>query len=138
MDESGTNESSKYLIPVTHFTLKLQALLCLLDISVNCHQTVAGETSLSDMIDPVQGFEGLVQTVSNDHSVLLDFLVSNETCFLLYFLRFLKYLNKRGVKVDSAVADILQKMKTSVGKLTNKQLFPYDIGPVQRLLERVS
>ena len=26
--------------------------------------------------------------------MLLDFLVSNETCFLLYFLRFLKFVTK--------------------------------------------
>ena len=91
-----------------------------------------------DLIDPVEGFEGLVASVSADHSVLLDFLVSNETCFLLYFLRFLKFLNKKSVKVDSSVAEILLKMKTSIGKLTNKELFPYDIGPVQRLLEKVA
>ena len=32
--------------------------------------------------------------VSRDSSVLLDFLVSNETCFLLYLLRYLKFIVK--------------------------------------------
>ena len=86
--------------------------------------------------DLAQGFEGFLQAVSFDHSVLLDFLVSNETCFLLYFLRFLKFLNKKSVKVDSSVAEILLKMKTSIGKLTNKERFPYNICSVQRLMEK--
>ena len=36
----------------------------------------------------------LVNIIARDSSVLLDFLVSNETCFLLYFLRFLKFAIK--------------------------------------------
>ncbi|XP_047187492.1 protein Lines homolog 1 isoform X2 [Scophthalmus maximus] len=34
----------------------------------------------------------LLQSVSFDHSILLDFLISSETCFLEYFVRYLKYL----------------------------------------------
>ncbi|KAM8894270.1 protein Lines homolog 1 isoform 3-T3 [Spinachia spinachia] len=34
----------------------------------------------------------LLQTISFDHSILLDFLISTETCFLEYFVRYLKYL----------------------------------------------
>ncbi|XP_037835929.1 protein Lines homolog 1 isoform X2 [Kryptolebias marmoratus] len=34
----------------------------------------------------------LLQSFSFDHSVLLDFLISSETCFLEYFVRYLKYL----------------------------------------------
>ncbi|KAK2853356.1 hypothetical protein Q5P01_006017 [Channa striata] len=34
----------------------------------------------------------LLQSVSFDHSLLLDFLISTETCFLEYFVRYLKYL----------------------------------------------
>lgn len=121
----------------------VEALLCLLDISVNCsaigHHQAISETSVAigEMTDPVQGFEGFLQAVSFDHSVLLDFLVSNETCFLLYFLRFLKFLNRKAPKLDSSVTEVLVKIKTSIGKLTNKDLFPYDIAPVQRLLEKV-
>ena len=44
--------------------------------------------------NPTRGFLHLVNIVARDSSVLLDFLVSNETCFLLYFLRFLKFTNK--------------------------------------------
>uniref|UniRef100_A0A3Q1FLI0 Lines homolog 1 n=1 Tax=Acanthochromis polyacanthus TaxID=80966 RepID=A0A3Q1FLI0_9TELE len=34
----------------------------------------------------------LLQSISFDHSILLDFLISVETCFLEYVLRYLKYL----------------------------------------------
>ncbi|XP_076012393.1 protein Lines homolog 1 isoform X2 [Genypterus blacodes] len=34
----------------------------------------------------------LLRSVSFDHSTLLDFLISTETCFLEYFVRYLKYV----------------------------------------------
>ncbi|XP_037549247.1 protein Lines homolog 1 [Nematolebias whitei] len=34
----------------------------------------------------------LLQSFSFDHTVLLDFLISSETCFLEYFVRYLKFL----------------------------------------------
>ena len=46
--------------------------------------------------DPTRGFLTLLNIVSRDASVLLDFLVSNETCFLLYLLRYLKFVVKVG------------------------------------------
>ena len=129
----------------------IEALLCLLDINIHCHNqtnyfnqyhettspNVTAATAIVELLDPLEGFEGLAQSVSNDHSVLLDFLVSNETCFLLYFLRFLKFINKRTSSVNSVTQDILTKMKTSIAKLTDKSLFPYDISPVLKLLEKV-
>ena len=53
-------------------------------------------TLLQGLLDtnPTRGFQLLLQLVSRDSSVLLDFLVSNETCFLLYLLRFLKFIVK--------------------------------------------
>ncbi|XP_074522784.1 protein Lines homolog 1 [Halichoeres trimaculatus] len=35
----------------------------------------------------------LLQSISFDHSILLDFLISTETCFLEYFVRYLKFLS---------------------------------------------
>ncbi|XP_020487201.1 protein Lines homolog 1 isoform X2 [Labrus bergylta] len=35
----------------------------------------------------------LLQSVSFDHSILLDFLISTETCFLEFLVRYLKYLS---------------------------------------------
>ncbi|KAM6942766.1 protein Lines homolog 1 [Xenentodon cancila] len=36
----------------------------------------------------------LLQSVSFDHSILLDFLISSETCFLEYLVHYLKYLKE--------------------------------------------
>jgi hypothetical protein len=57
------------------------------------HDVVCCMQSLLDM-NPTRGFMRLVEMVRRDSSVLLDFLVSNETCFLLYLLRYLKFIVK--------------------------------------------
>ena len=40
--------------------------------------------------DPHQLFISMLYCVSHDHTVLLDFLTSPETCFLIYFLKYIK------------------------------------------------
>ena len=95
-----------------------------------------------DSFHPIDGLDCLIQSVSCDHSVILDFLLSNETCFLLYFLRILKYLNKNLISwrlhnSANSVQDVLRKIWSAVKKLTNKSLFPYDISPVLKLLEKL-
>ena len=97
---------------------------------------------LLDIFNPVDGFDCLIRTISNDHSVILDFLLSNETCFLLYFLRILKYFNKNPISLCSHPSsnsrkEVLRKTWSSIKKLTNKSLFPYDISPVLKLLDKV-
>merc|ERR1719322_1424114 len=73
----------------------IEGLLCLLDTHMALY--VPGkkdpEPGLLDT-NPTRGFLTLLNLISRDSSVLLDFLVSNETCFLLYFLRFLKFVTK--------------------------------------------
>jgi hypothetical protein len=60
-------------------------------------------------VNPTRGFLRLLSIVSRDSSVLLDFLVSNETCFLLYLLRYLKFILKvrtlRTCPEESSVVD---------------------------------
>ena len=48
--------------------------------------------------EPVSTFTQFMCKCGWDTSVLIDFLISNETCFLLYFLRLLKYLAKHNPK----------------------------------------
>ncbi|XP_054474174.1 protein Lines homolog 1 isoform X2 [Anoplopoma fimbria] len=50
------------------------------------------EAACSSGCNPHCHFLLLLQSVSFDHSILLDFLISTETCFLEYFVRYLKYL----------------------------------------------
>ena len=97
---------------------------------------------LLDTFHPVDGFDCLMLNISYDHSVILDFLLSNETCFLLYFLRMLKYFHKNMMSWNTHPSsherqEVLRKTWNSIKKLTNKSLFPYDISPVLKLLDKI-
>jgi hypothetical protein len=84
-----------------------------------------------DLFNPIDAFEQFVSNIGHDSSVLKDFLLSNESCYLLYFLRMLKYLNKRTTHpARCAILKTLNKVSVSIKKLTDKNLFPYDINPV--------
>ncbi|XP_068171837.1 protein Lines homolog 1 isoform X1 [Antennarius striatus] len=48
----------------------------------------------------------LLQSICFDQSILLDFLISAETCFLDYFVRYLKYLRDDGYGFRAACAQI--------------------------------
>ena len=50
------------------------------------------EASCASGCNPHCHFLLLLRSISFDHSILLDFLISTETCFLEYFVRYLKYL----------------------------------------------
>jgi len=123
----------------------IEGLLCLLDthIALYIPGKKEAEPGLLDT-NPTRGFLTLIDLVSRDSSVLLDFLVSNETCFLLYLLRYLKFVVKdwTGFVVScknnySLAVQILIDLKQSIERLLSKSLFPYNIGPVYRLLEKV-
>lgn len=123
----------------------IEGLLCLLDTHIALH--VPAREPIDSLLDinPTRGFIRLLSIVSRDSSVLLDFLVSNETCFLLYLLRYLKFIVKDwtgfvetcGDAYEDTVGALLH-LKTSINKLMKKSLFPYNISPVYRLLERIN
>jgi len=124
----------------------IEALLCLLDAHSGLQfgsysariSFVEEENNESmDFFNPIDAFEEFLQSISHDSSVILDFLVSNETCFLLYFLRMLKYLNKVR-SGNTSVLTTLKKVQFSIKKLTDKSLFPYDIKPVLKQLEKLT
>ncbi|XP_070762913.1 protein Lines homolog 1 [Enoplosus armatus] len=50
------------------------------------------EVACASGCNPHCHFLLLLQSISFDHSTLLDFLISTEACFLEYFVRYLKYL----------------------------------------------
>eukprot|EP00090_Calanus_glacialis_P009425 TRINITY_DN17793_c0_g1_i1.p1 TRINITY_DN17793_c0_g1~~TRINITY_DN17793_c0_g1_i1.p1 ORF type:complete len:655 (-),score=166.38 TRINITY_DN17793_c0_g1_i1:118-2082(-) len=123
----------------------IEGLLCLLDTHMALY--IPGkkepEPGLLDT-NPTRGFLTLLNLISRDSSVLLDFLVSNETCFLLYLLRYLKFVVKDWSgfvsSCDTSYSEAIQiliDLKQSIQRLLSKSLFPYNIGPVFRLLEKV-
>lgn len=50
------------------------------------------EAACASGCNPHCHFLVLLQSISFDHSILLDFLISTETCFLEYFVRYLRFL----------------------------------------------
>ncbi|XP_053283325.1 protein Lines homolog 1 isoform X2 [Pleuronectes platessa] len=76
----------------------MEAAKALLSIFLH-HRLCSGLEDLAELdaacsygCNPHCHFLLLLRSVSFDHSTLLDFLISSETCFLEYFVRYLKYL----------------------------------------------
>ncbi|TRY78797.1 hypothetical protein TCAL_15325 [Tigriopus californicus] len=118
----------------------LESMLCLLDIHAllrgGAGSMGGGAGSSSAVfpglsIDPVWLFHKYMSECAWDGSVLLDFLLSKETCCLLYLLRFLKYLNRQDkASIPRRVRSFLGEFHGSLLQLTRKELFPYDIKPL--------
>lgn len=124
----------------------VEGLLCLLDTHIALYPVGSTREPEDGILDtnPTRGFLTFLGLVARDSSVLLDFLVSNETCFLLYLLRLLKFFIRDWAGFMETAEDsynhsvqILLDLKNSIARLLSKSLFPYNISPVYRLLERV-
>lgn len=138
-------------MPVGEWVVKLfsdqddamvEAMLCLLDTFT----TFKGRIQTSELyhsLNPTFTFNAFITTICGDPDVFLDLLMSNETCFLLYLLQVLKYAYKNwNTFVSSCDRDLdrtmglLIRVRMAVGRLVERSLFPYNINPVLRLLER--
>jgi len=101
------------------------------------------------LASPHHLFVELLQQVAFDSSVLLDWLTSNETQFLFYLLNYLKYLGRNfnsfcslcnsayDVAVQNAVLTTLQNLKSTIEKLRSKDLFPYPVTPLLKVISTV-
>lgn len=127
----------------------IESMVCTLDITVGISYRNAIFPDLIVMLNPIHSFIEFLKIVSHDSDVLLDYLVSNETCFLLYLLRFLKYTKRnwpkfisscgegsssRGSELDDTMS-VLIRLKMQITRLVTRDLFPYNITPVLRLLD---
>ncbi|XP_026324508.1 protein lines [Hyposmocoma kahamanoa] len=127
----------------------IESMVCTLDITVGIVYRNSMYPDLIPMLNPIASFIEFLKVVSHDSDVLLDYLVSNETCFLLYLLRFLKYVRRNWPKFletcqqsDSGgtrglddTMRVLIRLRLQISRLVSKSLFPYNISPVLRLLE---
>lgn len=127
----------------------IESMVCTLDITVGIVYRNSVYPDLIPMLNPILSFIEFLVVVSHDSDVLLDYLVSNETCFLLYLLRFLKYVRRNWPKfletcqsTDSGSSrglddtmGVLIRLRLQISRLVSKSLFPYNISPVLRLLE---
>lgn len=131
----------------------IESMVCTLDITVGIFYRNSVFPDLIVMLNPFNTFIEFLKIVSEDSDVLLDYLVSNETCFLLYLLRFLKYVRRNwskfvyscenqntnlrsrsGAGLDATMT-VLIRLRLQINRLVSRQLFPYNISPVLRLLE---
>ncbi|XP_050303825.1 protein lines [Anthonomus grandis grandis] len=126
----------------------LESMVCTLDVAVGISYRNAVFPDLTSMLNPYHSFIEFLKIVSHDSDVLLDYLVGNETCFLLYLLRFLKYTRRnwasfvsscgegstaRNIELDDTMA-VLIRLKMQINRLVARDLFPYNINPILRLL----
>ena len=119
----------------------IEGMVCCLDVANGLFYRGPPQNDLGHMLNPTLTFIQFIGAISHDHDVMLDFLVSNETCFLLYLYRFLKYIKRFWPEfVASAARDVddtmavVANLKQAIDRLVSKDLFPYNINPVLRLL----
>ncbi|KAM3968753.1 LOW QUALITY PROTEIN: protein lines homolog [Aphomia sociella] len=126
----------------------IESMVCTLDITVGIVYRNSVYPDLIPMLNPVASFIEFLKVVSHDSDVLLDYLVSNETCFLLYLLRFLKHVRRNwpkfletcqqedwGARGLENTMRVLIRLRLQISRLVSKSLFPYNISPVLRLLD---
>ncbi|EDV36503.1 uncharacterized protein Dana_GF11922 [Drosophila ananassae] len=126
----------------------IEAMVCTLDVTSGISFRNNAFPELVDMLNPVYTFLEFLKMTSNSSDLLLDLLVSNETCFLLYLLRLLKYVRMNwtmfvhscnsfgmGSTMLEEAMGVLIRLRLQISRLVSRQLYPYDISPVLRLLE---
>ncbi|CAG0921332.1 unnamed protein product, partial [Notodromas monacha] len=102
----------------------VESLVCLLDIYT---------ANPSPALCPHGSFKALLETLGYDSAVLLDYLVSDDTYFLLYLLRYMKlvakstdvFVNRMGSDFGKVV-EVLRTLRKSLASLTRQKLFPYN------------
>lgn len=111
--------------------------------------------------DPHRMFLKFLGSLGNDHVTLIDFLTSQETCALLYFVRYLKLLlsdwdnfvkchgelsfssevhdtsgQEASAQLDVTMATLV-RTRMKLEKMTQKHnLLPFSVAPLVRLIER--
>lgn len=121
----------------------IESMVCCLDVANGLFYRGPPQNELRNMLSPTLTFMQFIGAISYDYDVLLDFLVSNETCFLLYLYRFLKYIRRCWPEFVTCCGrereltmSVLINLKKAINRLVSKDLFPYNINPVLRVLEK--
>ncbi|XP_077976019.1 uncharacterized protein LOC120341018 isoform X1 [Styela clava] len=135
-------------------------LLLQLELYCICQQRIASSIMKESFIfNPFELFLEVMDALSYDSSILLDWLLSNETKFLQYFIRYLRILesswkdfikacnNKddktpksstsNGMRTCDCSISTLIKLKTSIKNLAESNLFPYCPTPLLKRLNTI-
>ncbi|KAG4073903.1 hypothetical protein HA402_014108 [Bradysia odoriphaga] len=153
-------KNKMHFLPATHFSKILidlfgdqddyliESMVCTLDVVIGFSYWKNEFLELVAMMNPVYIFLEFLVMIRHGSDLLLDLLVSNETCFLLYLLRFLKYIRVNWTmfatschmfKNDATELDgtmkVLTRLRFKINKMVLDKQYPYDIQPILRLLE---
>lgn len=124
----------------------IEAMVCTLDVTTTFSIYTGEFIGLVTILNPICTFIEFSRITTDDaSSFLLDLLLSNETCFLLYLLRFLKYIksnweffietcNSYDAYTLDATMSILIRLRLKISDLVLTSSFPYDITPILKLL----
>lgn len=111
--------------------------------------------SITFLFSPHSAFLDLTHRLSYDSSVLLDWLTSDETSFLSYFLKYLKYAaadfdgfcsaceladstrESRAASSADSIRVMLVSLTSSIDRLAAANLFPYTPKPLRRNVDRL-
>lgn len=110
----------------------VECLMCAIDIA-----TVAPSSRL--LFEPLESFAELAACVAYDETLFYDYLISNETEFLLYMLKILKTAVLDVHRFFRCCGDALNNVMDLLNRLRDKllgQCFPYNIKPVTKLIDR--
>ncbi|EAT37565.1 AAEL010444-PA, partial [Aedes aegypti] len=123
----------------------VEAMVCTLDVTSGISFRNNAFPELIAILNPVYTFIEFSNLGPNITHLFLDLLISTETCFLLYLLRFLKYARQNwsmftqscltnNVILDS-VMTVLISLRLQISRQVADAIFPYNIGPILRLIE---
>ncbi|KAL4125861.1 hypothetical protein QTP88_010099 [Uroleucon formosanum] len=95
------------------------------------------------LLDPFASFAELLECVSYEPDVLLDYLISEESNFLSYALRILKtacrdaqcFFQSCGSGLDDAMV-LLIRLRLKMLRLHENHVFPYNVMPIAKLIQR--
>lgn len=156
-------KESLELLPNSHFSrvttrlfedqddFLIEAMLCTLDLTLGFSLRADPFPELVKMLNPVYTFLEFLKICSNDDSLLLDYLMSPETCFLCYIKRFLKYIRMNWTVFKRSCEDcgignnmledtmsVMIRLRYKIGRcvaLNECQQFAYVFAPILQLLE---
>lgn len=157
---SSSTETSLSKMLISLFIEQDDELVDFLLLQLQLHHSMNQSSTSTELeevciVQPHRLFFDLLQGISYDSSVLLDWLVSNETQFLQYFVKYLKLAvatwedfveismsksfqtmsSEQSAHKFDLTTETLQKLKKSICRLVKADLFPYSPKPLIKLLD---
>lgn len=111
-------------------------LMCAMDVA-------DAVPDIRPLLNPFDSFSEFLACVGFEPEVLLDFLISDENDFLPYALRILKmacqdtefFFRSCSDRLEDTMA-LLIRLRLKILRLQGKNVFPYNIGPIVKLIQR--